>query len=89
MATQNIYDFSDKLNIDRRSRETFVSEYVELLRDTMEDQDIISEWKRMVFEELRSEANVDGVDRLVQEAAEMYPKWMESQYNVDVSLAQV
>lgn len=89
MAPQNIYDFSDNLNIDRKSRDNFISEYVDLLADDLTDEEIIARWKTMVYNELLEEACEIGTDNIVREVAEKYPKWIETQFNVDVSLAQV
>ena len=85
----NIYDFSDRLNSDRNIRENFVSEYVQHLTDVMDADDIVSEWKEMMYEKLISEIRKDGADNLVEDVAYHSPEWLEHQFKVDVSLAQV
>ena len=85
----NIYDFSDKLNSDRIMRENFVSEYVEHLKDVMDKDDIITEWAEMMYEKFMSEIKSDGADNLLQDVAHYSPDWLEVQFKVDPSLAQV
>lgn len=87
--TMNIYDFSDKLNSDRIMRENFVSEYVDHLKDVMDKDDIISEWAEMMYEKFMSEIKSDGADNLLQDVAHYSPDWLEVQFKVDPSLAQV
>ena len=85
----NIYDFSDRLNSDRNARENFVSGYVDHLVDTMDIDDIISEWKDIMYEKFVSEIRNDGADNLIEEVAYNSPDWLEVQFKVDPSLAQV
>ena len=87
--TMNIYDFSDKLNSDRVARENFVSEYVDHLKDVMDKDDIITEWAEMMYDKFMSEIKADGADNLLQDVAHYSPDWLEVQFKVDPSLAQV
>ena len=87
--TMNIYDFSDRLNSDRNVRENFVSEYVDHLVDTMDVDDIIREWKDTMYEKFISEIRKEGADNLIEEVAHYSPDWLEDQFKVDPSLAQV
>ena len=87
--TMNIYDFSDRLNSDRNVRENFVSEYVDHLVDTMDMDDIIREWKDTMYEKFISEIRKEGADNLIEEVAHYSPDWLEDQFKVDPSLAQV
>lgn len=87
--TMNIYDFSDRLNSDRNIRDNFVSEYVQHLTDVMDVEDIITEWKEMMYEKFMSEIKSDGADNLIEDVAHYSPDWLEDQFKVDVSLAQV
>jgi hypothetical protein len=88
-SKMNIYDFSDRLNSDRNIRENFVSEYLDHLVDFMDVDDIISEWKEMMYEKYISEIRQNGADNLVEDVAYHSPDWLENQFKVDVSLAQV
>jgi len=85
----NIYDFSDRLNSDRNIRENFVSEYVDHLVDTMNVDDIVREWKDMMYDKVITEIRKDGADNLIEDVAHYSPDWLEDQFKVDVSLAQV
>lgn len=85
----NIYDFSDRLNSDRNIRDNFVSEYVQHLTDVMDVEDIITEWKEMMYEKFMSEIKSGGADNLIEDVAHYSPDWLEYQFKVDVSLAQV
>ena len=87
--TMNIYDFSDRLNSDRNIRDNFVSEYVQHLTDVMDVEDIITEWKEMMYEKFMSEIKNDGADSIIEDVAHYSPDWLEHQFKVDVSLAQV
>ena len=87
--TMNIYDFSDRLNSDRNVRENFVSEYVDHLVDTMDTDDIIREWKDIMYEKFISEIRKEGADNIIEEVAHYSPDWLEDQFKVDPSLAQV
>lgn len=85
----NIYDFSDRLNSDRNIRENFVSEYIDHLVDTLDVDDIVKEWKEMMYDKFMSEIRKDGADNLIEDVAHYSPDWLEDQFKVDVSLAQV
>ena len=87
--TMNIYDFSDKINSDRMMRENFVSEYVEHLKDVMDRDDIITEWAEMMYEKYMSEIKNNGADGIIEDVAYHSPDWLEVQFKVDPSLAQV
>jgi hypothetical protein len=87
--TMNIYDFSDRLNSDRNIRENFVSEYIDHLVDTLDVDDIVKEWKEMMYDKFMSEIRKDGADNLIEDVAHYSPDWLEDQFKVDVSLAQV
>ena len=89
IQTMNIYDFSDKLNSDRATRENFVSEYVNHLKKYMDVDDIISEWAEMVYEKYMREIKDSGADNLVEDVAHHSPDWLKSRFKVDPSLAQV
>jgi hypothetical protein len=85
----NIYDFSDRLNSDRDMRQNFVSEYLDHLVDTMDIDDIISEWKEIMYEKFITEIRNDGADSLIEDVAHYSPDWLANQFKVDPSLAQV
>jgi phosphoglucomutase len=87
--TMNIYDFSDKLNSDRVARENFVSEYVDHLKDIMDRDDIITEWAEMMYEKYMSEIKNNGADGIIEDVAYHSPDWLQVQFKVDPSLAQV
>lgn len=85
----NIYDFSDQLNSDREMRKNFVAEYIEHLKDVTDVEDIIAEWTQMNYDRLLSEIKSDGADNLLEEIAHYSPDWLETQFKVDPSLAQI
>ncbi len=85
----NIYDFSDRLNSDRNISENFVSEYVDHLVDTMDVDDIVREWKDMMYDKVITEIRKDGADNIIEDVAHYSPDWLEHQFKVDVSLAQM
>lgn len=86
MATINIYDFSDKLNADKSLREKFINRYVDHLVNNMDVNDIISDWARMVYEDLCTECKQDGADGLVEQVAHECPDLLENAFGVDTSL---
>lgn len=86
MATLNIYDFSDKLNIDKTLREKFIKEYVHHLINTMDVDDIISDWSRMMYDDLVVECKENGADGIVEQVAHDYPDLLEREFGVDTSL---
>lgn len=85
----NIYDFSDRLLTDRGLREKFVSSYVEHLVDTIDVDDIIRMWADMTYDKYTAEIKQHGADSLLEEVAHNSPDWLENQFKVDPSLAQV
>jgi hypothetical protein len=85
----NIYDFSDRLNSDRDTRDNFVFEYVQHLTDKMDVEDIISEWKEMMYEKFMSQIRSDGADTLLEDVVFYSSDWLEEMFKVDPSLAQV
>lgn len=86
MATINIYDFSDKLNANDKLRKEFIDKYVDFLVNNMDTSDIISDWARMMYENLYSECREDGADGLVEQVAYEYPTLLQSEFGVDTSL---
>jgi hypothetical protein len=86
MATINIYDFSDKLNINKSLREEFINKYVAHLVNNMDIDDIVSDWARMMYEDLYTECKQDGADGLVEQVAHEYPDLLQEQFGVDTSL---
>jgi hypothetical protein len=86
MATINIYNFSDKLNADDKMRKEFINTYVDHLVNNMDPEDIISDWARMMYDNLYSECRADGADGLVEQVAYEYPDLLESEFGVDTSL---
>jgi hypothetical protein len=86
MATINIYDFSDKLNANDKLRKEFIDKYVDFLVNNMDASDIISDWARMMYENLYSECRQDGADGLVEQVAYEYPTLLQSEFGVDTSL---
>lgn len=86
MATINIYDFSDKLNANDKLRKEFIDKYVDFLVNNMDASDIISDWARMMYENLYSECREDGADGLVEQVAYEYPTLLQSEFGVDTSL---
>lgn len=89
MATINIYDFSDKLNVDTRLREQFIEKYVDNLVNTMDPDDIVRSWTELMFENLYSELRECGPDGLIEQVACNYPEWIEEEFNVNPALARV
>jgi len=87
MATMNIYDFSDKLNANDKLRKEFIDKYVGHLVNSMDADDIIADWSRMIYENLYSECREDGADSLVEQVAYEFPGLLESEFGVDTSLA--
>lgn len=87
MAPQNIYDFSDKLNADKTLCKKFIREYVNNIVNNTDVDDIIASWADKLFEDLYSEANTEGPDRIVEEVASERPEWIKANFNVDCELA--
>lgn len=86
MATINIYDFSDKLNSDDKLRRDFIYKYVDLLISNMDQEDIVMDWARMMYESLNKECRKDGADGLVEQIAYEYPSLLQKEFGVDTSL---
>jgi len=89
MATINIYDFSDKLNADKRLREEFIEKYVDNLVNTMDPDDIARSWAELMYESLYSEVKQEGSDGLIEQVAHEFPEWIEQEFNVNPDLARV
>lgn len=82
----NIYDFSDKLNADDKLRKEFIDKYINQLINNMDQNDIVSSWANMMYENLYSECREDGADGLIEQVAIEYPDLLENEFGVDTSL---
>jgi hypothetical protein len=86
MAPMNIYDFSDKLNADKKSRQEFIHSYINHLIENMDVEDIVRDWSQSLFNDLYEECHQDGADSLVEMVAKKYPEFLQSEFDVDTSL---
>lgn len=82
----NIYDFSDKLNANDKLRKEFIDKYINQLINNMDQNDIVSSWANMMYENLYSECREDGADGLIEQVAIEYPDLLENEFGVDTSL---
>lgn len=82
----NIYDFSDKLNANDKLRKEFIDKYINQLINNMDQNDIVSSWANMMYENLYSECREDGADSLIEQVAIEYPDLLENEFGVDISL---
>lgn len=82
----NIYDFSDKLNANDKLRKEFIDKYINQLINNMDQNDIVSSWANMMYENLYSECREDGADGLIEQVAIEYPDLLENEFGVDISL---
>lgn len=87
MATINIYDFSDKLNADHELRKKFINSYVDKLVASTDVDDIVADWRRLMYNDLMSDCREDGADGIVEQVANEYPDLLQERFGVDTSLA--
>lgn len=89
MATQNIYNFADKISSDPALLREFLQKYTDLLVSVTDTDDIVREWREMVYTDLYTSCRdeIGGVDNFIETVAHEFPDLLENEYGVDTSLA--